>query len=210
MPHFYPAFPSRFLRHTEMPHSAASLHGACGEKVEETLNPGGTSHSTPECSPHRGRRPECPGGGGIETVRGLAPELCLPVGIQDSRSPAPTSCRHNDAALAATFETVDVLVTPPAPQTAFSIGDYEANLTAGGLCWAFSPSGHPTVTVSAGLLDGLQAIAAHHRDELDAGPEPRPSGPQRRTPRSVPPPTTGQQPRSPIRTAVSAPRVTSL
>jgi Asp-tRNA(Asn)/Glu-tRNA(Gln) amidotransferase A subunit family amidase len=78
--------------------------------------------------------------------------------------------RHNDAALASIFETVDVLVTPATPQTAFPLGKYEANLPAGDLCWAFNLSGHPAVTVPAGLLNGLpvglHAIAPHHRDDL--------------------------------------------
>jgi hypothetical protein len=78
--------------------------------------------------------------------------------------------RHNDRELAALFGDVDVLVTPTTPQTAFPLGDYEANLPAGHLCWAFNLSGHPAVSVPAGLLDGLpvglQAVAAPHRDDL--------------------------------------------
>lgn len=78
--------------------------------------------------------------------------------------------RHNDAILAGAFTKFDVLVTPTTPETAFGIGDYEANLPAGDLCWAFNLSGHPAVTVPAGLLRGLpvglQAVAAPHRDDL--------------------------------------------
>ena len=78
--------------------------------------------------------------------------------------------RHNDYELAALFGYVDVLVTPTTPQTAFPLGDYEANLPAGDLCWAFNLSGYPAVTVPAGLLDGLpvglQAVAVPHRDDL--------------------------------------------
>jgi amidase len=78
--------------------------------------------------------------------------------------------RRNDAILADVFTAIDVLVTPTTPETAFGIADYEANLPAGDLCWAFNLSGHPAVTVPAGLLDGLpvglQAIAAPHRDDL--------------------------------------------
>jgi amidase len=78
--------------------------------------------------------------------------------------------RHNDHELAALFGDVDVLVTPTTPQTAFPLGEYEANLPAGHLCWAFNLSGHPAVTVPVGLLHGLpvglQAVAAPHRDDL--------------------------------------------
>ncbi len=78
--------------------------------------------------------------------------------------------RHNDHELATLFGDIDVLVTPTIPQTAFPLADYEANLPAGDLCWAFNLSGHPAVTVPAGLLDGLpvglQSVAAPHRDDL--------------------------------------------
>jgi amidase len=78
--------------------------------------------------------------------------------------------RHNDGVLADVFSAIDVLVTPTTPQTAFPIREYEDSLPAGDLCWAFNLSGHPAVTVPAGLLNGLpaglQAIAPHHRDDL--------------------------------------------
>ncbi len=77
--------------------------------------------------------------------------------------------RRNDRALAAVFAEVDVLVTPTTPKTAFPLGEYAANLSAGDLCWGFNLSGHPAVTVPAGLLDGLpaglQAVAPLHRDD---------------------------------------------
>ena len=44
--------------------------------------------------------------------------------------------RHNDAILADAFTKIDVLVTPTTPETAFAIGDYEANVPTGNLCWA--------------------------------------------------------------------------
>jgi len=78
--------------------------------------------------------------------------------------------RDNDRALARVFGDVDVLVTPTTPKTAFPHGEHEANLSAGDLCWAFNLSGHPAVTVPAGLLHGLpvglQAVAAPFRDDL--------------------------------------------
>jgi Asp-tRNA(Asn)/Glu-tRNA(Gln) amidotransferase A subunit family amidase len=97
--------------------------------------------------------------------------------LEDGRRPDPERLehayqlrRHNDCVLADVFSAVDVLVTPTTPETAFPIGEYEASLPAGDLCWAFNLSGHPAVTVPAGLLDGLpvglQAIAPHHRDDL--------------------------------------------
>jgi Asp-tRNA(Asn)/Glu-tRNA(Gln) amidotransferase A subunit family amidase len=46
----------------------------------------------------------------------------------------------------------------------------DSALAAGDLCWAFNLSGHPAVTVPAGLRQGLpvglQAVAAPHRDDL--------------------------------------------
>ncbi len=78
--------------------------------------------------------------------------------------------RRNDDTLAALFAGIDVLVTPTTPTTAFPHGQHEANLPAGDLCWAFNLSGHPAVSVPAGLLDGLpaglQAVAAPQRDDL--------------------------------------------
>jgi aspartyl-tRNA(Asn)/glutamyl-tRNA(Gln) amidotransferase subunit A len=97
--------------------------------------------------------------------------------LEKGRQPDPAELEHayqlrqcNDAELSRLFSGIDVLVTPTTPQTAFPVGDYEANLPAGHLCWAFNLSGHPAVTVPAGLLDGLpvglQAVAAPHRDDL--------------------------------------------
>jgi len=78
--------------------------------------------------------------------------------------------RHNDRVLATVLEDLDVLVTPTTPKTAFPHGEHEANLSAGDLCWAFNLSGHPAVTVPAGLLHGLpvglQTVAAPQRDDL--------------------------------------------
>jgi amidase len=97
--------------------------------------------------------------------------------LEDGRIPGPARLerayqlrRRNDEALAKIFGQVDVLVTPTTPHTAFPIADYRTAMPAGHLCWAFNLSGHPAVTVPAGLLAGLpvglQAIAAHHCDDL--------------------------------------------
>jgi Asp-tRNA(Asn)/Glu-tRNA(Gln) amidotransferase A subunit family amidase len=97
--------------------------------------------------------------------------------LENSRHPDPAELEHayqlrrrNDVELSELFSRIDVLVTPTTPRTAFPIGDYEANLPAGHLCWAFNVSGHPAVTVPAGLLNGLpvglQSVAAPHQDGL--------------------------------------------
>jgi amidase len=99
--------------------------------------------------------------------------------LENSQHPDPAELerayelrRRNDAELSLLFTGIDVLVTPTTPQTAFPVGEYEANLPAGDLCWAFNVSGHPAITVPAGLLDGLpvglQAVATPHQDDLAA------------------------------------------
>lgn len=60
-------------------------------------------------------------------------------------------------------------ITDLAGTGAITLVDVSARLAdpkRAGLYWAFSLSGHPAVTVPAGLPAGLQAIAAHHRDDL--------------------------------------------
>ena len=60
----------------------------------------------------------------------------------------------NDARLAELLTSVDVLITPTTPCTAHADNEHDT-LFAGDLCWAFNVSGHPAVSVPAGLLDGL-------------------------------------------------------
>ena len=83
--------------------------------------------------------------------------------LEDGRIPDPARLerayelrKRNDQALAEIFGEVDVLVTPTTPYTAFPIADYQTAMPAGHLCWAFNLSGHPAVTVPAGLLADCQ------------------------------------------------------
>jgi amidase len=77
---------------------------------------------------------------------------------------------HNDAALADLFDRADALVTPTTLTVAHGYDQYEESVVVGDLCWAFNVTGHPVVTVPAGLVDGLpvgaQVVAAHGRDDI--------------------------------------------
>lgn len=75
-----------------------------------------------------------------------------------------------DDVLETIFDQVDVLITPTTPQTATHYLEIDESLPAGDLCWAFNLSGHPAVTVPAGLLGGLpvglQLVTAPGRDDF--------------------------------------------
>jgi amidase len=77
---------------------------------------------------------------------------------------------YNDAALAALREKVDALVTPTTLTVAHGYDQHEDSIVVGDLCWGFNVTGHPAVSVPAGLVDGLpvgvQVVAAYGRDDL--------------------------------------------
>jgi amidase len=77
---------------------------------------------------------------------------------------------HNRTVLADLFDEVDALITPTTLTVAHGYDRYEESIVVGALCWAFNVTGHPAVTVPAGLVDGLpvgaQVVAAHGRDDI--------------------------------------------
>ncbi|MEV0285105.1 MULTISPECIES: amidase family protein [unclassified Kribbella] len=77
---------------------------------------------------------------------------------------------RNNTALADLFETVDVLVTPTTLNVAHGYDQHEPNIVTADPCWAFNVTGHPAVSVPAGLVNGLpvglQVVAPHGLDEL--------------------------------------------
>jgi amidase len=78
--------------------------------------------------------------------------------------------RHNDTVLADVFASFDVLVTPTTTCVAYGYDEYETGVVAGDLCWGFNVTGHPAISVPAGLADGLpvglQVVAPYGRDDL--------------------------------------------
>jgi amidase len=94
----------------------------------------------------------------------------------DNGRPAPDLAeaaeirRHNNAVLADLFAVFDVLVTPTTTCVAYGYDAYESGVVAGDLCWGFNVTGHPAISVPAGLAGGLpvglQVIAPHGRDDL--------------------------------------------
>jgi len=78
---------------------------------------------------------------------------------------------RNNTALADLFDTVDALVTPTTLTVAHGYDQHHENIVVGDPCWAFNVTGHPVVSVPAGLLDGLPVglqVVARHGDDATA------------------------------------------
>ncbi|MFI5733117.1 amidase [Kribbella sp. NPDC051587] len=78
---------------------------------------------------------------------------------------------HNNTALADLFDVVDALVTPTTLTVAHGYDQSNENIVVGDPCWAFNVTGHPAVSVPAGLLDGLPVgvqVVAPHGDDATA------------------------------------------
>ncbi|MFF0341186.1 amidase [Kribbella sp. NPDC004875] len=77
---------------------------------------------------------------------------------------------HNNTSLADLFAEVDALVTPTTLTVAHGYDQHEASIVTGDPCWVFNVTGHPAVSVPAGLADGLpvgaQVVAPHGADEV--------------------------------------------
>ncbi len=77
---------------------------------------------------------------------------------------------HNNTALADLFAEVDALVTPTTLTVAHGYDQHEETIVTGDPCWVFNVTGHPAVSVPAGLADGLpvgaQIVAPHGADDL--------------------------------------------
>lgn len=76
----------------------------------------------------------------------------------------------NNTALADLFAEVDALVTPTTLTVAHGYDQHEGSIVTGDPCWVFNVTGHPAVSVPAGLSDGLpvgaQIVAPHGADEV--------------------------------------------
>jgi aspartyl-tRNA(Asn)/glutamyl-tRNA(Gln) amidotransferase subunit A len=77
---------------------------------------------------------------------------------------------HNNTALADLFDVVDALVTPTTLTVAHGYDRHEESIVTGDPCWVFNVTGHPAVSVPAGLVDGLpvglQVVAPHGSDDV--------------------------------------------
>ncbi|MET9272213.1 amidase [Kribbella sp. NPDC003557] len=77
---------------------------------------------------------------------------------------------HNNAALGRLFAEVDVLITPTTLTVAHGYDQHEESIVTGDPCWVFNVTGHPAVSVPAGLSSGLpvgmQVVAPHGADAV--------------------------------------------
>ncbi|MEV6268919.1 amidase [Kribbella sp. NPDC051936] len=77
---------------------------------------------------------------------------------------------HNNTALADLFAVVDVLVTPTTLTVAHGYDRHEQSIVTGDPCWVFNVTGHPAVSIPAGLSNGLpvgmQVVAPHGADAV--------------------------------------------
>lgn len=75
---------------------------------------------------------------------------------------------HNNTAMADLFTKVDALVTPTTLTVAHGYDQHEQSIITGDPCWTFNVTGHPAVSVPAGLSTGLpvgaQVVTPHHAD----------------------------------------------
>jgi aspartyl-tRNA(Asn)/glutamyl-tRNA(Gln) amidotransferase subunit A len=76
----------------------------------------------------------------------------------------------NTTALADLFGEVDALVTPTTLTVAHGYDQHEETIVTGDPCWGFNVTGHPAVSVPAGMSEGLpvgaQVVAPHGADEV--------------------------------------------
>ncbi|MFD7159969.1 amidase [Kribbella sp. NPDC059898] len=75
---------------------------------------------------------------------------------------------HNNTSLADLFTQVDALITPTTLTVAHGYNQHEQSIVTGDPCWTFNVTGHPAVSVPAGLSNGLpvgaQVITPHGAD----------------------------------------------
>ncbi|WUS77056.1 amidase family protein [Kribbella sp. NBC_01245] len=103
----------------------------------------------------------------LEVVPGEV-ELADPASVWTSlREGGGDSRSLNDERLRRIFETVELIATPTTPNRAHG-HDGPGETYSVALTWAFNLSGHPAISMPAGLLDGvptaLQLVAAHENE----------------------------------------------
>jgi aspartyl-tRNA(Asn)/glutamyl-tRNA(Gln) amidotransferase subunit A len=106
-----------------------------------------------------------------EEAWGVLSDLDNGRGVEASAANRAREVRDdNNTALADLFAEVDALVTPTTLTVAHGYDQHEETIVTGDPCWVFNVTGHPAVSVPAGLADGLpvgaQVVAPHGADEV--------------------------------------------